>query len=254
MFKKLLLMILGVFAIGIGIITYFDLSEKNETKVPFVVSPSPIPSADGSQMVVVNQKSYSVFVQAVGDPSQLILIPNFKDKILSREIIENNGCLYGINGGFYTTKNTPLGLFYTKGVYYEKKLHRSTLTNGYVFFKDRTLHISTSPPASESTDFVFQTGPFFTPSTQLSIVNDEPSRRMLVGIDSRENGYFIAVVSRENVHSGPLLADLPQIAGKLNPTFTQLVNLDGGSASAYYIKYKVQYSELTPIGSFLCGK
>jgi uncharacterized protein YigE (DUF2233 family) len=238
---------------------------------------TPIPSSlvTNKYEVEFNQNKYSIYLQKITEPKNLSLIPNFSEKLDSSEIMKNNNCKYGINGGFYTHENKPLGLFFSNNQFIQDTVHQNVLFNGY-FSKtyENKLNINTKIPAFEKSDtdnqyqFAFQSGPYFTPQTKLNINNDESARRMLVGESDKEEFYFLAITTLENTHSGPLLADLPQIIFLLNSqlnakpalpagrryTLNALLNLDGGSASAFYSDTGIQLSELTPIGSFLCGK
>ncbi len=225
------------------------------------LSPFPSPLIANKYEVEFNRNKYSVYMQKVFNPANLVLVPNFTDKLTSSEIMKKNNCKYGINGGFYTKDNKPLGLFLTDGKSINDIPHVSDLLNGYIYL-DKQLTINNQQPAQlNNLIFLFQSGPYFTPNTKLNIIDDQPARRILVGESDKEEFYFLAITSFDNVHSGPLLADVPKIISKLNNqrdairyTLDALLNLDGGSASAFYSDIDTQLSELTPIGSFLCGK
>ncbi len=92
-----------------------------------------------------------------------------------------------------------------------------------------------------------------TPTTIIRIQNDELTRRMLVA-RSGDQWYFLAITDQDNTFNGPLLSDVPKILGKVPIVIDEALNLDGGSASAFYSAHGARLGELTPIGSFFCGK
>lgn len=185
--------------------------------------------------------------------------------------MEQNNCRYGINGGFYTTDDKPLGLFRSHGETLSKQIESSLLTGVFYQTADNSLFIDTTTFArgplangarTDSLSFALQSGPYFTTESGLKIKDDEYARRMLVAQDAQGDFSFIAITEQENTHSGPLLADLPNIIKELNSinlnaipyTLNAILNLDGGSASAFYSQNGTKLMEITPIGSLLCGK
>ena len=219
-------------------------------------------------VITFNQNRYAVYLQKI-NPANLTLIPNFDEKKTSRELIQENNCKAAVNGGFYTQDNKPLGLFITNGKQIQPINEESTLLTGF-FYKtiDDSLFIATTTFArgplfngvtTSSLSFALQSGPLFTPQTTLKIKDDEYARRILVGQDENNDFYFIAITEIENIHSGPLLGDVPQIITAVNrqlqtANYELLLNLDGGSASAFIDEKERNLSELVSVGSFLCAK
>lgn len=198
-----------------------------------------------------------MYLQKIENPQKLILIANFSQKKLATSLFHSNKCDFGTSGGFYTKENTPLGLFFTNGKWFNQKPHTNRLFNGYVYkTKSGQLKIESSIPLQDSFDFLFQTGPLFTPTTKLAITSDEPARRILLAKTHVGELYFLAITEQNNSNSGPYLAQLPELIQQFNNVkvqqFDKLTNLDGGSASAF-INNEVNLGEITPIGSFLCG-
>ncbi len=241
------------------ILAIFGVSNSPNVNIP---SSAPSPIVTNKFEIEFNQNKYFIYLQKITDPKNLSLISNFSEKTSSSEIMKIHNCSYGINGGFYTPDNKALGLFIIEDMLYGYK-STSTLVNGYIF-KGRSgkLYISSSPDEeNDPAVFIMQSGPYFTPSTKLKIIDDQPARRMLVGKTDNDDFYFLTITTFDNTLSGPLLGDLPQIISVLNSqlnarryTLNALLNLDGGSASAFYSDTGTQLSELTPIGSFLCGR
>ncbi len=258
-----------VFLIGSIIILFFWLL------VNFTSSPVPKPSAspiilpstlipEPSPFIVAKGESmYALYLQKIIIPNQLTLIPNFTEKLSSQTILETNKCTYGSNAGFYTKENTPLGLFITNNIRLVSSIHSNIFFNGF-FYKTHgnNLGLSDQAPPLGTVTFVFQSGPLFTPQTQLLIKDDKPARRILISETEANEFYLLAVTNKDNNHSGPLLSDLPEIISRFNSSkhtavsskLLLVLNLDGGSASAFYSTQGKVLSEFTPIGSFLCGK
>ena len=230
--------------------------------------PSPSPQITKNAISVeYNDLTYNIYIQKIHTPTSLKLIPNFSDSQTSQRILQKNNCAYGVNRGFYTPAKKPLGVYFTEDMYLENTIHTASLFNGF-FYKttSQVLVLSKSAPL-ESIEFAFQSGPLFTPGQTLRLTTDERARRMMVGQTNEGDFYFLAITDAENTHSGPYLVDLPKIMqqflskgqsafGGNNITMQQFIlflNLDGGSASAFYDEKNTILSELTSIGSFLCG-
>ncbi len=220
--------------------------------------PQPSPSLPPSVLALdFHQKTYHVYLQKISPSDSLTLIPNFAEKKSSQTLMRQNNCNYGINGGFYTQGGQPLGVFYINGKFVNSQMHTQTLFNGFIYGNSNGLFgITDTEPnyRTQSLDFYFQTGPFFTPTANLRIQIDELARRVLIGESDQAEFYFIAITDSENINSGPPLADLPEIMGKIDSIkFLHLVNLDGGSASAFYNTAGEAIGEIVSIGSFLCA-
>lgn len=229
-------------------------------------SPPPTPESKTGIILQNAGQNYQVFLQKILSPERLVLIPNFSEKKSSKTLMQENGCLYGANAGFYTPDNKPLGLFKLRGRYINEKVHSSSLTNGFIYkttggFVDIVSQVPGFNIYHTADEFIFQSGPLFTPETKLSIANDKSARRILFAKTKADEFYFMAITESDNTNNGPLLAELPEIINLLNNQLatdnfqlTTLINLDGGSASAYYGEDGKMVSELVPVGSFLCGK
>lgn len=174
-------------------------------------------------------------------------------------MIKENNCTSGINGGFYDTENRPLGLFVNNFQTLRDPI-KSKLLNGYlgigatdsVFMGDELLDTHNR--------VVLQTGPLLMVNGQpvvLAITNDEPARRMVAAVDRDNYIVFMALYEPTSVFDGPLLEDLPTLVAAVDKeeslNVIDAVNLDGGSASAFYGPERT-LRELTPVGSFFCVK
>lgn len=248
--KLVLLIILGItlglWAFSQGITT-FKLPITNNYALP---SASPKEETIPYE-VTFNNVVYAIYIAEIVNPKNVSLIPNFTEKNTASTTFTEKQCNLLINGGFYTTNNKPLGLFFVNGTYLEENKNRSTIHNGFVF-KTKSGSLEFGQTVSDSTllDFAFQTGPYFSKDQKLTISPDSYDRRSLLGIS--QNGiYAIAVTELENTSSGPYLADIPQLFAQIPIPFSHFINLDGGSASAFYT-HSISIGELTAVGSFLC--
>ncbi len=259
---RILVLIFLIFIIGAWIISY--------PKTPKIVNiPQATPNVSAipqGTVVYLGDKAYRIYQQKIADPDLLTLIPNFSEKKTAQQIMNEYECTYGVNAGFYTPDDTPLGLFYVNGKYINKVPHRNPMFNGYVHKTNSGLFLITDEAphyTANALDFAFQSGPFFRPEKKLLLTSDEPARRILIGQVDANNFFFVAITEEGNNYSGPYLSDVPEIINRYNISLRAqrssgqllyLLNLDGGSASAFFGKDGTVLSELVTIGSFLCAK
>lgn len=232
------------------------------TEVPkTVVSQTPARLTVKSYPTIsVEDASYTYAVINVATASSITLIPNFIGKHEANALAGENNCRQAINGGFYDASGKPLGFFYTNGRTYGKRID-SDLVNGYFWADtDGVAVISTELPGNISYRFALESGPlllFNGQTTMLTIQNDEHARRMVAAKTADDHSVFLAVYSHDSVFSGPLLSELPKIvedvSGKEHLGIADALNLDGGSASAFY-NVDTILSELSPVGSIFCIK
>lgn len=208
--------------------------------------------------VSVNDQSYEVaFVAANSD--KISLYSNLEDKLSSNDLIKAKSCQALINAGFYTKEDKPTGLLISEGktIEYYK---RSQLFNGiYSITFDNKARIAATFPQG-STRFAIQSGPLLLVDhnyQKLTIKNDEPARRSAAALASTGQTYFFSIYNKNSNYAGPNLADLPavlqKIENELAVDFTDAINLDGGTASAFFSD-QFAISELSYIGSYFCIK
>lgn len=231
--------------------------------IPSIPSLTPEPSAPQTQTseVQFKNKTYQFHFHKIERNETLKLVPNFTEATFSAYIMKNENCTFGVNGGFYKKEGGPLGLFQIGEKKYGE-LIQSTTFNGILTKKDGKLSVlptSTFYPPSTSSDFLLQSGPliFLKNNIQPNFLDRDFSRRHLIARDTNGIFYLFSIYEKDNKFNGPRLEDLREIF--LSPDFAKIadfeliLNLDGGSASAFYDK-GVQIEEFKPIGSFLCGK
>jgi len=220
-----------------------------------LVSSQPTPEIE-SKTVSYNESTYEYDFFYVAKPTDMILIPNFSEKQSSQEIASANGCIQGINGGFYTKDNKPLGGFMT-GMNILRNPVKNRLIDGFIWSEGTSFYITLSEPSSHA-QFFLQAGPLLKikgESTNISISNDEQKRRHVASLSNDGSLVFFTIFNPESVYEGPFLTDLPVIMSLIeqdtNLHLKDIINLDGGSASAYISKEKI-LQEFSPIGSFFC--
>ncbi len=276
--KNCVFLFLTVLILGFAIFAY----SKTRQAVRQLASPFPtavitpfnnienLPTKDEPKKIKIDEKEYQFYFHKIEKNEKLILIPNFEEATFSAQIFKNNSCDFGINGGFYKKEGGPLGLFQTG----EKKLGnqiQSATFNGFFSFCDSCKNRNTNSGfsisssttivdhTSTSYDFIFQSGPliYVKNQNQPNYIDEDYSRRSLAVKTADGEFYFFIIFERNNILKGPRLQDLKDIF--LSEDFRKiadfeiLLNLDGGSASAFYDK-DIQVEEFKPIGSFLCGK
>lgn len=205
------------------------------------------------------EKSKDGYAIIKTEPDRVTLIPNFSEKKLSREILESNNCSAGINGGFYDTQNQPLGLFVSNFQTAHKAIENALL-NGFIGIGANNGTFIGHELLDMHNRIALQTGPLLIANGKplpLAIKNDEHARRMVAAIDADSTMMFLSLYNSDSVFDGPLLRDVPTMLTEINQkellNIVNAINLDGGSASAFY-NGSTELSELTPIGSFFCIK
>ncbi|MFH0750051.1 MAG: phosphodiester glycosidase family protein [Candidatus Gottesmanbacteria bacterium] len=260
--KRLVIVLACCLFITVGIFVGLRIlgsSPSTSSIIPFLTATpteeikSTIPQV---QEVVFNSISYAFDTFDISDVSKLRLIGNFTEKKTTKQIMEDNGCIFGVNAGFYSTDNTPLGLFIGEN-YQQQTPINSALFNGYLSFNKITGDISSKPPNYKYVSAI-QSGPLlFVNGVQqfLSIQDDTHERRVVAIITKEQNLIFIIIYTKDSLYQGPLLGNLPkllsQISNQLDSPIRDAINLDGGSASTF-LSESINIQELTSVGSMFC--
>ena len=262
MLRKIILVLI------VGIAAFFFFNGKKEKSVVVepirtmttpTLHPSPTQNAQSNLKTIevpYEKQILRIYIKPIANDAAITLIPNFSTKLSSSELVKKQTCDVAINGGFYTKEDEPLGLFTIGSKTYGAEIS-SRLVTGFLAYTDETLSITSVSP--EESTFALQTGPLFTlpRSTPLSMVDDEFSRRSLIAEGEEGTFYTISMHDRDNLFSGPKLADVPVLLSikkvQDEVPLTKALNLDGGSASFFYSKEDtIHLSELITIGSGLC--
>ena len=105
--KILFILFLLVALAGVGF-SMFNLGNKDSFQIP---TTSPTAAVKGVSIVSFEGEEYSFATVKVTDASRLKLLPNFSEQKTSEEIINEGICRNLVNGGFYSEKFSPIGLF-----------------------------------------------------------------------------------------------------------------------------------------------
>lgn len=202
-----------------------------------------------------NNLSYYYF--EVDDMESLKLMPNFTEKLTSKEFVEKYKCRSLVNGGFYSKDNEPIGLFITEGEKL-KAWSENSLLDGIFSVNYFGIPRITREIPSDELRITVQSGPILIENTQvisLSLNKDEFARRVVAAVTGENRIYFIVFYDKGSEFSGPRLTDLPRtlevFQKKAGITIADAINLDGGTASTFIVE-NVTLSEATPVGSFFC--
>jgi hypothetical protein len=253
--KKLFILIIVIVFAFTGFYFYHQQSpviSPNSTPSPKTQS-SPI--LEKLDTITLNSQTYYFTYTLIDDLTNLKLYPNFKDQLSSVELIEKYHCSILINGGFYSEDFKPLGWLVSNSQQLSSPI-KSQLFNGYLSIKNNKTSITSNN--LDAVTLGLQSGPLLIQANQslnLNIKNDEPRRRLVSALTPSNQLLFIAIIIKDSLFFGPMLADLPgvieAISRQLQIPITDAINLDGGSASTFYSP-SVHLKEFSPIGSFFC--
>lgn len=218
-------------------------------------TPTPAPMADEKYLELGNRKlGYSLW--KVEESSRLVLVTNYERKQTFSQLVQDNNCTAGINTGFYDTSYRPLGWFVINGEMI-RGVKKSALFDGFVYANEKIVIGRTKPDLAR---WGVQTGPIVwenSGSVVLKIKTDKFARRMVAGVDGVGKMVWMTVYDPESVFDGPKLADLPEVVAKIdrleNLNLSMAINLDGGTASAFYSPYK-KLTEFNVVGSVWCDR
>lgn len=175
-----------------------------------------------------------------------------------RDAMEQNGCIAGLNGGFFGADFKPLGGVWQDG----KQVHpyyssaRKGLASGVIWSGTGGIHIVRREhfKANSGVKQGIQTGPMLISNgaTVSGLSTERPRPRSFVLTDWKGNWML-------GTSSSVTLAELSEIldSTKVFPgmTINRAINLDGGRSTAFYLKQdnnKVTYqSEWTRVRNFL---
>jgi exopolysaccharide biosynthesis protein len=210
-----------------------------------------------------NDSAVRVVWAEVADPQKIALYPNFGARESAAELFAKNQCRSLVNGGFYGKDGQPIGLFVSEGERRGEKIVDDFFDGFLIITKDGKARLLSALPVDlphESVRIALQSGPWLIRNgrpQQTSVRGDKFARRIVVARTTKNTILFLVVFDPQNVFSGPKLTELPKILLKFGEesgiSLKEALNLDGGSASAFYTD-SLQIPERTYIGSFFCIK
>lgn len=255
MLRKLLFV---SFVLTIGAVFWF----YNDTNTIIHNEPTPtpevlgVPEKDFPRIISLNGASYNVFWY-IPDVDKIILVPNYEAKLTSDEVINEYGCEFLINGGFYDEYREPLGLVIADskqiGAYRQSSLFNGLFSINYFLTPRITREVpeDTLKIAVQSGPILFDNGK----QASISIENDKNARRSVAAVTGENELVFIHFTGTNNSYYGPTLTELPALIDKLNRdshlNIADALNLDGGSASVY-IKRDIRIKEINFPGAYFC--
>lgn len=224
-------------------------------------TPTPNQSFEGTLIIQTESGHYRVLIRQQQATHEIKLIANFEKQLKSQEVFSQNACQFLINGGFYTEKNEPLGLFFLDGRRLGKEVSSTGFLNGFVALStDGVLELfQNRSPTLSQTRFVFQSGPYFSLQNQpVPEFEGSIARRALIAQDKKGVTYFLAIHEITDQFSGPSLNEIREILKEVNHrqnlAIEKAINLDGGSTLTFLQSGEESITELQPSGSFLCLK
>lgn len=241
---------------------FFALKKKQPLLTNLTPSPSSaeVLSHNSEKGISINFKNQNIKIDwfEVKDLTKLVLIPNFKEKKTTFEVKENENCELLTNGGFYTPESSPSGLFTSEGKALKRFQKNSTFNAVFSVNDFETPRITRFEP-QDRLRIALQTGPLLIENSEILKINmlrDKNARRMIAATTGANAAIFLAVYDKSFEYSGPLLADLPEILGEFQKetgiVLADALNLDGGSASAFFAN-EISLQEISPVGSFFCA-
>lgn len=201
----------------------------------------------------------------VSDTFNLTLTSNLEDKKDASDTFEERSCKFLSSGGFYTEEGQPTGLFISNGNTLRKYTSNSLLNGILSVNYIGTPRITVELP-DDQLIVGLQSGPVLKENAEyrkLSLIRDEESRRVVAGVTGYNELYFIVFYDKSSAYLGPLLETLPDLLkvfeSESGIEFADAINLDGGSATAFYVRGQnpnktdqFSLSEVSPVGSFFC--
>jgi len=248
--KKLLLIIVPV----VLILAYLFGQKRN-------INPQTngqiVDSRQNQTQINYQGEDYTIVWAKVNDTAKLKLIPNFEESLSPSEIAEEHGCELVVNGGFYDTDTSPIGLFVHEGDILGVRVSNKIL-NGIFYVTTSGMAVVSRDVPNEEARIALQTGPILMEKGSKSIAElntDKPARRIFLAILEDGDLIFGVVMKDTSVYDGPYLEYLPDIILMLDEEndlgIDSAINLDGGTASVFYSD-SVNIPPLSPVGSYFC--
>lgn len=202
-------------------------------------------------------KTFNAYYYELKNVADLKLGLNLKDKLTASQIISAQKCKFLANGSFYSKEGKPLGLFIA-GAEKISNAYFNPLFNGYFYVSQENKAGVTGQLPLGALKIAIQSGPLLFENGQpkpLKIKNDKAARRITLSVLEDGSLLFAAFYDPDNNLSGPLLSQMPQFLEDFEAVtgrrIINSINLDGGSASAFY-NGDFFLSEFNPIGSYFC--
>jgi exopolysaccharide biosynthesis protein len=196
----------------------------------------------------------------IAQPKLITVGINTKLATTSAALAEAYDCSILTNATFYDKSGNPMGLLISNGVELSP-WKKNQLFNGVIGFdiEGKRVVLEIGEP-TKSYQWAIQAGPVLWSegeSVTYDRSTDQAARRIVLILTDHSELYVGVVTAADSLFSGPTLQQMngvlsawEQQSGK---RFKAVLNLDGGTASAY-LSPTLKLKELKSIGSFLCAK
>lgn len=203
----------------------------------------------------ITNDDYKIDWITVHDLNNIRLYSNVEEKLTSSEAKNDKLCNYLINAGFITKYGKHIGLFVNSDGKLEDSI-RSNTFNGYLSIRDNKSSITKSEPIYSK--IALQSGPVLILEgnpLEMNLKSDENARRIVAAVNKNHELMFLAIYLKNSPLSGPKLSDLPEmlldVEKNTSLDFTNAINLDGGSHSAF-LGRSANLFEASIIGGYFC--
>jgi exopolysaccharide biosynthesis protein len=191
----------------------------------------------------------------VSNPDNIELYSNLDEKLASYELMDKTKCSKLVSSGFYTEEGNHIGLFISDYEVLSKSVNNQTFDGFFSINKDSVVISRKIPPSPR---LAVQSGPLLLyegKSIKIVTKKEDEARRVIVALSESKDIWFFVIYNKDSLFLGPTMDKLPDILAelenKLDIKFTNALNLDGGTHSAFYSDgAKIQ--ELSPIGGYFC--
>lgn len=261
--KKFVILIIFTFIAGGVFLAINRHNVDRNLSADFTPAPKTLGVKEVGEAYQIKDKDriYNFDYFMVENTDNLSLIPNFQERSTAEDLLIDHKCKKLISGGFYTKEHKPIGLFiFDGGNQRLRNVTKNSLFNSVLSINDFGIPRITRNVPKDHLVIALQSGPLLIENSFLiknSVKNDGSARRIIGAVTGKNKLMFLAIYDPKNVYDGPVLTDLPRILADLNEKYNlgiaDAVNLDGGSASAFYAG-EIKLSELTFIGSAFCLK
>jgi len=266
--KKLAILI-GLFAvITAGVFVFLKDSEKTNIEESQNESVLGEESDSPNKLLIsLNGNEYKIVYYLIEDLSMLDLIQNFQEKTTSDKFVKENDCKFLASAGFYTEDSKPIGYFVTNGTEVSE-FKSNSLLNGVLSINYFDTPRITRDVPKDALRIAIQTGPVLVENgskLDLSMTRDQNARRVVALVTGSNELYFVVVYDSQSLYMGPELVEMKPVLSEFEKStgiiIADAINLDGGTASAFYISGENSanqkafgLSELSPVGSFFCSR
>lgn len=168
------------------------------------------------------------------------------------DAMEKSGCLAGVNGNYFQSDRTPIGLVISNGRTLHPMERAKLLTGLIVVAHGRVSLLRTSEHhPSDKIDQALQSGPFLVDrGMEVRGLNDSRRADRTVVLSDGHGHCALLVCGPVSLAEMARILCIPGLTGEMQ--VVRALNLDGGSSTAIWVKNPSYYRrELKPVRNFL---